>query len=56
MFAFMVLNIDKPTGTISTYTVSVNQVEKFTGLDFFGALPAEEQDRLQRTANTLPVQ
>jgi hypothetical protein len=40
-------NIDKPTGTIDSYMFSVNQVEKLAGLDFFGALPAAERDRLE---------
>jgi hypothetical protein len=34
----------------------VNQVEKFTGLDFFDALPAAEQNRLERTVKSLPAQ
>jgi len=34
--------------TIADYTFSVDQVEKLTGLDFFGGLPAAEQNRLER--------
>jgi DNA/RNA endonuclease G (NUC1) len=49
-------NIAKPTGTIRDYTFSVNQVEKLTGLDFFGALPTAEQNRLERTVRELPAQ
>jgi endonuclease G len=54
MLGFVLPNIDKPTGTISDYTFSVNQVEKLTGLDFFSALPAAEQSRLEKTAKELP--
>jgi endonuclease G len=54
MFAFVMPNIDKPTGTISDYTFSVNEVEKLTGLNFYDALPAAEQKRLERTTNGLP--
>lgn len=53
MFAFVMPNIDKPTGTVTDYTMSVTQVEKLTGLDFFSALPAAEQARLERTVNEL---
>jgi DNA/RNA endonuclease G (NUC1) len=49
MFGFMLPNIATPSGTIADYTLSVNQVETFTGLDFFNALPAAEQNRLERT-------
>jgi endonuclease G len=56
MFAFVMPNIDKPTGTISSYTFSVNNVEKLTGLDFFATLPAAEQNRLERQVNELPAQ
>jgi endonuclease G len=55
MFGFVLPNIDKPSGTISSSTFSVNQVEKLTGLDFFSALPAAEQNRLERTVNSLPA-
>ncbi len=56
MFGFVLPNIEKPTGAISSYTFSVNQVEKLTGLNFFDALPAAEQNRLERTVNALPPQ
>ena len=54
MFGFMLPNIDKPTDTLAGYTFTVNQVETFTGLDFFNALPAAEQNRLERTVKSLP--
>jgi endonuclease G len=54
MFGFMLPNIARPSGTIADYTFSVNQVETSTGLDFFDALPAAEQNRLERTAKSLP--
>jgi endonuclease G len=56
MFAFVLPNIGKPKGTISSYTFSVTNVEKLTGLDFFAALPATEQNRLERQVNELPAQ
>jgi hypothetical protein len=34
MFGFVLPNIAKPTGTITSYTLGVDQVEKLTGLDF----------------------
>lgn len=56
MFGFVLPNVDKPAGLISNYTFSVDQVEKFTGLDFFDSLPADEQNRLERAAQALPTQ
>jgi len=54
MFGFVLPNIDKPSGSIGDYTISVSLVEKLTGLDFFSALPADEQARLEKAANALP--
>jgi len=56
MFAFVLPNIEKPARTIDSYTFSVNEVQKLTGLNFFATLPAAEQTRLERTAKTLPVE
>ena len=56
MFAFVLPNIDKPKGAISSYTFSVDNVEKLTGLDFFADLPAAEQSRLERQVNEPPAQ
>jgi endonuclease G, mitochondrial len=56
MFGFVLPNIDKPTGTLTDYTFSVNQVEKLTGLNFFDALPVADQNRLERTVRTLPAE
>ena len=55
MFGFVVPNIDKPSGAIASYTFSVHQVENLTGLDFFNALPAAEQNRLEGTVKSLPA-
>jgi len=55
MFGFVLPNVDKPTGTLDSYTFSVNQVEILTGLDFFSALPSAEQSRLEKTAKALPT-
>lgn len=38
-------------GRLRQYAVSVDEVERRTGLDFFPTLPAEEQQRLESTAN-----
>jgi endonuclease G len=54
MFGFVLPNIARPSGTLSGYTVSVSKVEELTGLDFFSALPADEQKRLEQAANGLP--
>ena len=56
MFGFVLPNVNKPTGTIASYTFSVEYVEKLTGLDFFSSLPATEQSRLERTVEALPAQ
>ena len=55
MYGFVLPNIKKPSSNLSTYTFSVNQVEKLTGLDFFNALPAAEQNRLERAVTALPT-
>ncbi len=38
-------------GRLSQYAVSVDEVERRTGLDFFPTLPAKEQRRLESSAN-----
>ncbi len=38
-------------GRLSQYAVSVDEVERKTGLDFFPTLPHEEQERLESTVN-----
>lgn len=38
-------------GRLSQYAVSVDEVERKTGLDFFPTLPREEQDRLESIVN-----
>ena len=38
-------------GRLSQYAVSVDEVERRTGLDFFPTLPATEQQRLESTVN-----
>ncbi len=54
MFGFVMPNVNKPSGTVISYTFSVDEVEKLTGLDFFSALPAAEQQRLEAMAGHLP--
>ena len=38
-------------GRLRQYAVSVDEVERRTGLDFFPTLPTDEQQRLESTAN-----
>lgn len=54
MYAFVLPNIEKPSGTLSGYTFSVRKVEELTGLNFFDGLDASEQDRLEVTVRDLP--
>lgn len=54
-FAFVLPNIEKPSGSLASYTFSVDLVEKLTGLDFYAALPPDEQARLEPIANSLPA-
>ncbi len=56
MFGFVLPNIQKPKGSLADYSQSVRNVEKLVGFDFFSALPASEQDRLERSNTKLPVQ
>jgi len=37
---------------LAAFTVTVDAVEKATGLNFFSRVPKEEQDRLERTIST----
>ncbi len=55
MFGFLMPNVEKPAGKIGNYSFTVSQVEKVTGLDFFSALPASEQRKLESAANALPA-
>jgi endonuclease G len=38
-------------GPLRKYAVSVDEVERRTGLDFFPTLPADEQERLESRVN-----
>ena len=38
-------------GRLQQYAVSVDEVERRTGLDFFPTLPPEEQQRLESPVN-----
>ena len=40
---------DKP---LASFAVTVDAVEKATGLDFFSRVPKEEQEMLERTIST----
>lgn len=54
MFAAILPNIQKPKGKLADYTVSVNEVEKLANLDFFSALPWQEQVALEQRVRELP--
>lgn len=45
----MAQGVNAPKGSFDAYLVSVREVERATGLDFFSALPQEVQDRLETT-------
>jgi endonuclease G len=55
MFGFLMPNINKPSGTISSHTFSVDELEKLTGLDFFQVLPVAEQEQLEAVSKELPL-
>jgi len=38
-------------GPLRQYAVSVDSVERLTGIDFFGALPDDQEDRLERSCS-----
>jgi DNA/RNA endonuclease G (NUC1) len=48
MFGFVLPNVDRPTGKISSYTFSVDEVEKLTGLDFLVLLQIASAERRRR--------
>jgi endonuclease G len=53
MFAFIMQNRELSLpGEPKDYSVSVRQVEKLTGLDFFNLLPGPERDSLETTVDT----
>jgi endonuclease G, mitochondrial len=54
MYGYILPNVDKPSGTLASYAFSINRIEAETGLDFFNALPKDEQKRLEAAAKTLP--
>jgi len=52
MFAFVMSNaLDVRRGQPSEYVATVDRVERLSGLDFFAALPDEEEDRLEALLN-----
>ena len=50
MIGFILQN-EGSNKTLREFTVSVDAVEKATGLNFFSKVPKEEQERLERTIN-----
>ncbi len=50
MLAFYIAN-KKNSGAISSYVVSIDEVEKATGLDFFSNLPDKEEATLESKSN-----
>lgn len=48
--AFVYPNMTAP-GNMQQYSMSIRELEKIIGFDFFSALPQDEQDRLETTAS-----
>ncbi len=55
MYGFLLPNVAKPKGGLGDYALPVDQVEKLAGRDFFGALPDDEEARLESSARKLPA-
>jgi endonuclease G len=47
MFASVMPNINRLDADLASYAITVNQVEELTGLNFFTALPVQEQEALE---------
>jgi endonuclease G len=53
-FAAILPNDSNPAGGLDEFATSVAEVERRTGLDFFGALPAPVQHSLESSVQRLP--
>jgi endonuclease G len=53
-FAAILPNDSNPAGGLDEFAASVTEVERRTGLDFFGALPAAVQHSLESPVQPLP--
>lgn len=53
MYGFVMPNIARPSGDLGSYTFTIAEVEQLTGLNFYSALPADEQKRLERRTRQL---
>jgi endonuclease G len=54
MFAYVMPNLDKPEGNFRAFNNTVSFVQELTGLDFFAALPDEEEQGLESSAGQIP--
>ena len=50
MIGFLLQN-KKQSGKLSSYAVTVDLIEKITGIDFFSELPDELEDKLESNVN-----
>jgi len=53
MYAVIVPNQDQSRETIDQFAVSVDEVERRTGLDFFSELPDEQEQELESSRELL---
>lgn len=56
MFAAVMPNTNATKADLAHYAQTVRFVENLSGLNFFSALPTDEQDRLEGATHTLPAQ
>jgi len=54
MFAAILPNTGNPNAPLAAFFTSVDEVQRRTGLDFFAALPASLQARLESTVSSIP--
>jgi DNA/RNA endonuclease G (NUC1) len=55
MFAVLMPNISQLRTDLASYAQTVNFIENLTGLNFFSALPDDEENRMERTVGSLPA-
>jgi endonuclease G len=54
MFAAIVPNADLASAPLGTFTTTVDEVERRTGLDFFAELPDEQEEQLEAASRSEP--
>ena len=55
MFAAVVPNAENVTGPLDRFLVGVDEIERFTGLDFFAALDDAEEEQLESRPSPVPA-